>query len=76
MTYSEFYLNDAQNFRFFVRKWVPETPPKGLLLLLHGLSDHGARFAFVAESFVKSRFCFCSSRSQGQWFKRWETRSF
>jgi len=65
MTYSEFYLNDAQNFRFFVRKWIPETPPKGLLLLLHGLSDHGARFAFVAESFAKEGFIFVAPDLRG-----------
>lgn len=65
MKYSEYYLNNDQNFRFFIRKWMPETPPKGLLLLLHGLSDHGGRFAFVAESFVKAGFIFVAPDLRG-----------
>jgi alpha-beta hydrolase superfamily lysophospholipase len=65
MTYSEFYLNDAQNFRFFVRKWIPETPPKGLLLLLHGLSDHGGRFTLVAEAFATEGFIFIAPDLRG-----------
>lgn len=65
MKYSEFDLNDSKNFRFFVRKWVPESDPKGLILLIHGHSDHGGRFKIVAEAFVKEGFVFVAPDLRG-----------
>jgi len=65
MKYSEFYLNDSQNFRFFIRKWVPETNSRGLILLIHGHSDHGGRFRLVAESFVNEGFIFVAPDLRG-----------
>jgi acylglycerol lipase len=65
MIYKESYLNDEQKFRFFVREWAPDTTPKGIVLLLHGLSDHGDRFRFVAESLVNKGFIFVASDLRG-----------
>jgi alpha-beta hydrolase superfamily lysophospholipase len=63
--YSEYYLNDSQNFRFFVRKWVPDTQPKALLLLVHGLSDHGGRFKALAETLANEGFVFVAPDLRG-----------
>jgi alpha-beta hydrolase superfamily lysophospholipase len=65
MKYSEFYVNDSQNFRFFVRKYMPDSRPKGLILLLHGLSDHGGRFTLVAESFANEGYVFVAPDLRG-----------
>lgn len=65
MKYSEFYLNDSQNFRFFVREYLPDSLPKGLILLLHGLSDNGGRFNLVAESFTNEGFIFIAPDLRG-----------
>ena len=65
MKYNESQLNDAHNFSFFVRKWIPETTPKGLVLLIHGHSDHGGRFKMVAESFVNGGFIFVAPDLRG-----------
>jgi alpha-beta hydrolase superfamily lysophospholipase len=65
MKYSEFYLNNSKNFRFFVREYLPDSTPKGLILLLHGLSDNGGRFTLVAESFVKEGFIFFAPDLRG-----------
>lgn len=65
MKYSESYLNNDQNFRFFVREYMPDSDPKGLILLLHGLSDNGGRFKLVAESFVKEGFIFVAPDLRG-----------
>lgn len=65
MKYSEFYLNDNQNFRFFIREYMPESLPKGIILLLHGLSDNGGRFALIAESFANEGFIFVAPDLRG-----------
>lgn len=41
---------------FHLRSWQPETNAKGLVFIIHGLSDHGGRFVFVAESLVKEGY--------------------
>lgn len=65
MKYLEYQQNNSQNFRFFVREWIPEIQPAGLVLLLHGLSDHGSRFEYVAEKFVKAGFVFVAPDLRG-----------
>lgn len=65
MKYTEYDLNNAENFRFSVRKWIPETTPKGLVLLIHGHSDHGGRFKIVAQVFLKEGFIFVAPDLRG-----------
>jgi len=65
MKYNEFYLTKTDGFCFFVRQWLPDTAPKGLILLVHGLSDHGGRFAFVAEAFAGEGYIFTAPDLRG-----------
>jgi len=65
MKYVESYITDSQNFRFFTHHWIPDTQPKGIVLLIHGLSDHGGRFAFVAESLAKEGYIFVAPDLRG-----------
>ena len=65
MTYTEYYLVNPDNFSFFVRKWAPASAPKGLIVLLHGLSDHGSRFVYVAEKFVSNGYIFIAPDLRG-----------
>jgi len=65
MKYSELYINNPLNFRFFVREWLPVTTPTGIILLIHGHSDHGGRFTLVAEAFAKEGFIFMAPDLRG-----------
>jgi len=65
MKYIESYASNTQNFRFFIRHWIPDTHPKGLIILLHGLSDHGGRFAFVAEYLANEGYIFIAPDLRG-----------
>jgi len=41
----------------FVHQWLPEeVPPCGRLTIVHGLGDHGERFASIANSIASSGF--------------------
>ncbi len=65
MAYSEYTLTNQEKLSFFVRKWTPESAPKGMIVLLHGLSDHGSRFAYVAEKFVSDGYIFIAPDMRG-----------
>ncbi len=65
MAYSEYTLTNQEKLSFFVRKWTPESAPKGMIVLLHGLSDHGGRFAYVAEKFVSDGYIFVAPDLRG-----------
>lgn len=60
MIHSEGYLSvtpdldsrDKHAYRLYYQTWTPETEPTALLLLLHGLGEHSARYQHVADCFV------------------------
>jgi len=58
-------ISDSKGFKFFVRQWVPVSTPKGIIFLLHGLSDHGNRFAHVADAFTNEGFVFFAPDLRG-----------
>jgi alpha-beta hydrolase superfamily lysophospholipase len=49
----------------FAREWVPGSKPKALVVLVHGLSDHGGRYRQVAESFAKDNVAFLAPDLRG-----------
>ena len=65
MNYNESYISNDLGFQFFIRNWIPETQPKGIIFLLHGLSDHGGRFTAVAEAMVNAGYIFIAPDLRG-----------
>lgn len=35
--------------RLFLRSWTPERPPRGVLVIAHGLGEHGGRYGELVE---------------------------
>ncbi len=46
----------ADGLRLFRQVWRPVAKPKGVLVLVHGLKDHGARYASLAEMLALQGF--------------------
>jgi acylglycerol lipase len=42
----------VRGVRIHVRTWVPENPVTGVVVIAHGLAEHGGRYAAVAERLV------------------------
>jgi alpha-beta hydrolase superfamily lysophospholipase len=42
--------------QLFWRAWLPSTPPKALLVLLHGFDDHSGRYQHVGDTFAQRGF--------------------
>lgn len=44
MTASEFFLEASDGARIFVRRWLPEDPPRAIVQIAHGLAEHSQRY--------------------------------
>lgn len=51
MKHFETTLKSNDNLDLFCQGWLPETPPRAVICLVHGLGEHSGRYAHVAEAF-------------------------
>lgn len=51
MPTQEFTLTAPQGYRLFAREWAPESSPRALVFLIHGLGEHSGRYHHVAKAF-------------------------
>jgi|SRR5688572_6718357 len=50
----EEYLDSAGGLRIFVRSWRPATPPRAIIVLVHGFNSHGGYYLWAAEQLLAS----------------------
>jgi alpha-beta hydrolase superfamily lysophospholipase len=56
MPETEFTLSDGNNTTFHAVEWTPDGEPQGLIVLIHGLSDHGGRYRHVGAFFAAAGY--------------------
>lgn len=49
-------LNSKDGIEFFVRGWEPDSNPKALVALVHGLGEHTGRYEHVAKAFTDAGY--------------------
>jgi acylglycerol lipase len=49
MTHRHGWLGSTDGTRLFWRSWLPEERPRGVVVLVHGVAEHGGRYTHVAE---------------------------
>ncbi len=49
-------LTASDGTRLFYRRWEADSPARAVCLLVHGLSEHSGRYAFLAERLTGRRF--------------------
>jgi alpha-beta hydrolase superfamily lysophospholipase len=52
MTHQEGFFKGPHDSRIYYQAWLPETPPKAVLLIVHGLAEHCGRYMNVVNHFV------------------------
>lgn len=52
MNHSEGRFTGSERRSIYYQVWEPEHPPRALLLVAHGLGEHGARYQALARFFV------------------------
>ena len=50
MQHIEFTQQAPDGVQFYFQGWQPETPPKAVVCLVHGLGEHSGRYAHVAAA--------------------------
>lgn len=50
MNHSTFWLTANDRSRLYVNQWMPEAPPKALVMLSHGMAEHSGRYARLAAA--------------------------
>ena len=56
MKSSTFNFKDQDGIDIFVYKWEPETEPKAVVQILHGLAEHAKRYTRIAEALSKEGY--------------------
>ncbi len=56
MKSSTFTFKDKDGIDIFVYKWEPETKPKAVVQILHGLAEHAKRYERLAEALCKEGY--------------------
>ena len=50
MIHDTFWLTASDHSRLFVNQWLPEGPLNAVILLSHGMAEHSARYARLAQA--------------------------
>lgn len=52
MKHQEGFFNGVRNHRIYYQCWLPESEPKAVLLVVHGLAEHGGRYMNLVNHFL------------------------
>jgi alpha-beta hydrolase superfamily lysophospholipase len=68
MRYEEFTWHTGDGLRLFARAWKPDDEPRAVVSLAHGIGEHGARFAAMADALTAAGFAVlvCDLRGHGR----------
>ena len=50
MNHSTFWLTANDRSRLYVNHWMPDGPPKALVMLSHGMAEHSGRYVRLAQA--------------------------
>lgn len=59
------HFTGAGGIRLFYQSWGPPVKPRAVLLLVHGLAEHGGRYLNVVSEFVPAGFLVCALDHRG-----------
>ncbi|RYD48339.1 MAG: alpha/beta hydrolase [Sphingomonadales bacterium] len=56
MTTTEATFAGKGGLNIFYRTWLPEAPPRALVVICHGVNSHGGQYGWAAERLVEAGF--------------------
>ena len=62
---TEFFLTSSDGAQIFVRRWMPERPPRAAIQIVHGLVEHSARYAGLAAELTAAGFAVFAADLRG-----------
>jgi len=65
MNHRQSSFEGTRGTKLFEQSWRPDGPTKGTLLIVHGLKDHGSRYAETAAQLVERGYAVCAADLRG-----------
>ncbi len=65
MQTDEFHYRSRDNLNLYARVWAPDSQPKGVVVLIHGLGEYGGRYVDIGRSFVDRGYVFVAGDLRG-----------
>ena len=59
------HFNNAEGARLFYQSWAPSDDLKSVLVVVHGLAEHGGRYLNLVNEFVPRGYMVCSMDNRG-----------
>ena len=56
MKHSERWLTGAGGYKIFCQDWMPETPARAVVVLVHGLGEHSGRYEHVVMRLIDAGY--------------------
>jgi alpha-beta hydrolase superfamily lysophospholipase len=58
-------LSTPDGIALFAYRWLPDSPPKAAVQIVHGLAEHGARYARLAQALTGAGYAVYASDHRG-----------
>lgn len=65
MEHEEGFFTDAHGGKTFCQSWLPAREPRAVLLIVHGLAEHGGRYGNLVDYFVPRGVAVCAHDHPG-----------
>ena len=65
MNHQECTLIAADGTRLYCQSWHPERPPRAVVLVCHGVADHGGRYPHLVAALVGRGYAACAHDHRG-----------
>ena len=65
MNHTEGHLTGADGVKLYYQTWLPEGAPRGVLVLVHGLGEHGGRYPHLVETLLPAGFSVYAMDNRG-----------
>lgn len=65
MNADTFYFTASDGARIFCHRWYPESAPRAVVQIAHGMGEHGARYGRVAERLVSAGYAVLADDHRG-----------
>src|SRR5262245_32262764 len=62
---STFIFRAADAKAILVHRWSPETPPKGVVQIVHGIAEHGGRYSRLAAALTRAGYAVYANDHRG-----------
>lgn len=65
MRHDAIWLTASDAATLYVNRWLPEQPPKAVVMIVHGVAEHSERYARLAQTLVSANYAVYAHDQRG-----------